>query len=428
MSGSGARGGGFFRRVGIIARREFATTIARREFWLVTLGLPVLYFVIGAAVMLATTATVRSAESKQAPRTVGFLDRSGLLDAKTLAGTVEGVKGTVFPTEAAGKAAVRERKVRAFVVVPPDFAQGGVVTVYEPGGQSSLFGEEVGPRLYERPLRRALLAGKVAPETLERALGRIEARAQVYEPATDRFETPDPLRLVRRFALPYIFSMLLMLCTLFASSYLLHGIVEEKENRVIEVLLSAATHEELLTGKMLGLGAVGLLQLVLWSGGGIALSLVIAAALPEAARAVAVAPGVLATACLMFLLGYALYASLMAGVGSMGTSWRESQQMAGIATLFLVVPLMLITAILEDPDGSTARFVSLFPLTAPIGMMLRVAAGGSSLVEVLICAALLALTTWGVIRLCARLLRLSLLMYGQRPTIGRIGRFLLHGK
>ncbi|HVK03948.1 MAG TPA: ABC transporter permease, partial [Armatimonadaceae bacterium] len=200
--------------------------------------------------------------------------------------------------------------------------------------------------------------------------------------------------------------------------------VEEKENRVIEVLLSAATHEELLTGKMIGLGAVGLLQLGIWSSGGILLSLVIAAVVPAAAQAVAVAPGVLATAVLMFLLGYALYAALMAGVGSMGTSWRESQQMAGVATLFLVIPLMLITAILEDPDGTAARVLSLFPLTAPIGMMLRVAAGGGSLWEVLLAAALLALATWGVVKVSARLLRLSLLMYGQRPGLGQVWRYL----
>ncbi|HVK05708.1 MAG TPA: ABC transporter permease, partial [Armatimonadaceae bacterium] len=273
MSSNGGKTGGFWRRVGVIAPREFTTTVARREFWLVTLGLPVLYFIIGALVVMATTSAARSVQSRQAPRAVGFLDRSGALDRGVLSETVDGVKGTVYATEDEGKAAVRERKVRAFVVVPEDFTKTGKVTAYAPDAQGSLFEDNPsgGPRTYERTLRRALLSGKVDEARLDRALAPVKATELVYDKETKAFAKPDPLRFVRRFAIPYVFSLLLMLCTLFASSYLLHGIVEEKENRVIEVLLSAATHEELLTGKMIGLGAVGLLQLGIWSSGGILL-------------------------------------------------------------------------------------------------------------------------------------------------------------
>jgi ABC-2 type transport system permease protein len=127
---------------------------------------------------------------------------------------------------------------------------------------------------------------------------------------------------------------------------------------------------------------------------------------------------------LMFLLGFALYAALMAGIGSFGTSWRESQQISGVLVLFLVIPLMLLPLFLETPDGVLPRVLSLFPMTAPIALMLRVAAGGAGLWEIALTIAILAISVVLVVRLSSKLFHLSLLMYGQRPSFGEILHWL----
>lgn len=406
----------------MIARREFTVTVRRREFLLVTFGLPLLYLVLGVIVGAATVATASTIRAQTQARVIGFLDQSGMLNRASLTKEQDGLVGKVFDSLEAGQKAVREKKVRLLVVVPKNFARSGGVTVYAPESQARMFSDRPRPTAFSSPLRRAMLQGKVDDATITRVLRPIGMTRLEFDSKTGAFQKPDMVREIGRFAVPYVFSLLLVLAVMFSSSYLLHGIVEEKENRVIEVLLSAATHEELLAGKLIGLGAVGLVQLGLWVGSGLVTLAFLARSLPVAS--LGIGPGVVATAVLMFVFGYSLYAALLAGVGSMGTSWRESQQMASVAVMFLIIPLMVLPAILELPDGIISRVLSLFPLTAPIGMMLRVAAGGASAAEVILCAVLLLLATIGTVRLAARLLRLSLLMYGQRPTPGEIWRWL----
>lgn len=423
QSGGRGGGGGGWRRIPVIARREFLITIRRREFLLITFGLPLLYVLIGVVAGAATVATAGSVRARErATRAVGFMDQSGLLNRAALTREYDEFTGRVFDSEEAGKTAVRDKQVRAFVVIGKEFARNGRVTVYAPASQGSMFSDGPRPNIYAPALRRALMEGKMDEPTVERVLRPIETTRLEFDPATGQFLRPDPFREVGKFVVPYAFSLLLMMSVMFSSSYLLHGIVEEKENRVIEVLLSSVTHEELLAGKLIGLGAVGLVQLGIWVSTGLIGLASLSRVLPLSS--LQIGPGIVATAVTMFLLGYALYAALMAGVGSMGTSWRESQQMSGLAVTFLVIPLMVLPMLLEMPDGILSRILSLFPLTAPIGMMLRVAAGGASVGEVILCAVLLAASTYFVIRLSGRLLRLSLLMYGQRPTPAEVWRWL----
>jgi ABC-2 type transport system permease protein len=426
--------------VGVIARREYRTTVRRREFLFITFGLPLVYLALAALVMLATASAVGSAarrrEGRSLPKVVGFYDASRTLNAAALAAGDDGLKGRLYGSEQAGKKAVQSGGVRAFVAVPADFGKTGEVTVYLPPARDSLFGPSVRGGVESgavaRALRRALLTGKTDTATIATVLRPVETERLNWDPKAGRFARPDPLRSLARFAVPYGFSLVLLMSVMFSSSYLLHGIVDEKENRIIEVLLSAATHEELLAGKLIGLGAAGLTQLAVWLGTGVLLGGVARLALPippalTSAVSLSVGPGLIASALLLFLGGYALYAALMVGIGSFGTSWRESQQIAGILAFALVIPLLALPVLLEEPDGALARWLSLIPFTAPIGMILRVAAGGSSAGEVALAVLLLAAATAGAVALSARLFRLSLLLYGQRPTPALVWRTLRGG-
>ena len=191
----------------------------------------------------------------------------------------------------------------------------------------------------------------------------------------------------------------------------------------MEVLLSAASHEDLLLGKLIGLGGAGMAQFGLWIATGSVGGLIALQFIRQLAPFV-ISPGVALIGMLMFLLGFALYAALMAGIGSFGTSWRESQQISGLLVMFLVIPLMILPVFLESPDGTLPRILSLFPMTAPIALMLRVAAGGASVGETDLTVVVLVVAVLFTVRLSSKLFHLSLLMYGQRPSFGEILRWV----
>jgi ABC-2 type transport system permease protein len=417
-----------WRRIFIIARREFLYTVKRREFLLVTFGLPIFYVFLMGIASVATGSAIRSAQTgRPQPKAIGFYDRTGKFDRATLGETRDGIAGKVFDSLEAGQKAVKDKEIRSLVEIPADFAKTGTLIVYAPARRGTVFSgggnRNEGGSAYTGRLRRAALAGKTDADTITLVTRDTSATTRYYDAETGKFGPPNVFAEVGKLVVPYAFSFLLMMSVLMGSSYLVHGIAEEKENRVIEVLLSAASSEELLAGKIIGLGGASLLQLGIWLSGGLITVAVIAMNAPQAA-ALATGPGVVATAITMFLLGFCLYATLMAGIGSLGTSWKESQQMSGMAVMPLVMPLIMMPVFLETPNGPVAQFLSYFPFTAPIGMMLRIAAGGGSAWEVALSAVVLIITVVLSVKFAARLFRLSLLMYGQRPSTGLIMKHL----
>ncbi len=155
---------------------------------------------------------------------------------------------------------------------------------------------------------------------------------------------------------PFMFSILLGMCIITGGQYLLQGVSEEKESRILESLLCALSPEDLLAGKLLGLGATGLTLVGVWMGAGVALGG------PMMALAdVQLPPALLALAVVYFLLGYLFYAGLMTGIGAVTNNMREAQQFAMMFTFANFVPFILLTTLLSKPDGPLAVGLSLFP-------------------------------------------------------------------
>jgi ABC-2 type transport system permease protein len=225
------------------------------------------------------------------------------------------------------------------------------------------------------------------------------------------------------FMLPYFFGVLLVLTIFTSANYLLRGVAEEKTSLIIEIILSSVTARQLLAGKVLGLGALGLTQVVVWMGTFVGLSAgavdMLGAVAPVLSR-----PEVLVLGVVYYLLGFLMYSVLMGATAALGSSMRESQQMAGMFTLTAMLPLMMGGFMMTNPNMSLARILSWFPLTAPTMMMLRlpmtevpvIDVAGSILV-ILIC---IPIVLWAG----AKVFRLGLLMQGKRPTLFEIWRWL----
>jgi len=229
---------------------------------------------------------------------------------------------------------------------------------------------------------------------------------------------------IKRFLLPYVFGMLLMITIFVSSSYLLHGVVEEKENRVIEIILSSVTPAELLNGKLIGLCAVGMTQLGVWVVVGL---IPLASGIGPVARflhSLQIPPLTFIASFIYYILGFFLFATLMAGLGLLGNSWKESQQWASVPSFLAVIPVLFIPVIIDAPRGLVSRVLSYVPFTAPVTMMMRISLAEYNWIDLVVSISLLVVTILMVQRLSAKLFRLGSLLYGKRPSLPEVIRWL----
>jgi ABC-2 type transport system permease protein len=194
---------------------------------------------------------------------------------------------------------------------------------------------------------------------------------------------------------------------------------DEKENRVMEMVVSSVTPTELLAGKLIGLGSVGLLQVAIWSTLGLTTAVSMAVTF-------VINPPLFFFCALFYLLGYALYGSLLLGIGSLGTNQREATQLTWFISITVMSPVFVWMSILTSPQSTLARVFTFIPLTTPMTMMLRYSVDPTHtpLWEILVAIAVLVASTVLAIRLSAKLYRLGLLLYGKRPTVKEIWRWV----
>jgi len=195
------------------------------------------------------------------------------------------------------------------------------------------------------------------------------------------------------------------------ASYLMRSVVAEKENRTAEVLLVSLDARQLMLGKVLAMSLLVLLQAVIWVGGG-------ALALDRGAELLKLGqfefpPGFAVWALLFLVLGYLLFASIMAAAGAIAASAREAGQAIWVLVLPLMPTLMFGPEMIETPDSPLVLFLSLFPLSSPSAMVTRLAVQAVPLWQILLSLALLAGTTYAVVVLAARFFRSGNLLSGE---------------
>ncbi len=431
-----------WKRAWIVARREYLTTVRRRAFLITLVAMP-LYF---GGIMVFTT---RSADSNRVATIRGFtslavVDSSGLFadapryvtsdlppaaPATNAAGAVTGgptasvrTEITLYPDQAALETALRTGVARRGLVIPADYLTTGRLRRYS--SEQNLLSSG-GTRTIERWLAQGLMLGStdslrtrrvVQPSTIveDFALGR-----------SGRFELKDDRREMLDFMIPFLFSVLLGTCILTGGQYLLQGLSEEKESRILESLLCTLSAEDLLAGKLLGLGGAGLTLVAVWMGTGLALGG------PMAAMAhVAPSPTILLLSVAYFLLGYLFYGSLMTAIGAVTNNMREAQQFAMMFTFAIFLPFLTMTRLLAQPNGALAVGLSLFPPTAATTMLLRLALPMADvpLWQLLASLILLAITGALVLRGAARVFRIGLLMTGKPPNLPEILRWARMGR
>ena len=224
-----------------------------------------------------------------------------------------------------------------------------------------------------------------------------------------------------------IMVMLLYMAVIFYGVSVMRAVLEEKNSRVMEVMLSSATSTELMAGKLIGVGAVGLTQIGIWivMAGVYALPALAASASTGEIR---IAPLTLAAFALFFLFGYFLYSSIYAAVGAVITSEQEGQQLQFIILLPLIVAVFMMGPVMRAPDSPVAVWTSMVPFFSPVLMYVRIAVQPPPLWQIALSLVLLVVTIAGILILCARIYRIGILMYGKRPTLPEIVKWLKYAK
>jgi ABC-2 type transport system permease protein len=202
------------------------------------------------------------------------------------------------------------------------------------------------------------------------------------------------------------------------------SIAKEKENRVMEILMSSIKPIQLFTGKILGLGVVGLLQMVLWLGSAI-LILRLGGGTLNIPQNLQLPPGILIWGVVFFILGYLVYASIMAGIGAFVPNVKEASQATFYVIMPLLIPLILVGVITEAPNAMLPTLLSLIPFTAPTTILTRMAVSPVPLWQLLVAIVLLILTIFILIRAVAGLFRAQILLTGKEFNLGTYIKTLL---
>ncbi len=233
--------------------------------------------------------------------------------------------------------------------------------------------------------------------------------------------------LAGRLLLPFIFALIYFMATTTTAQFLMSGVVEEKENRLMEIFATSLRPQELLWGKLLGLGALALTQVTLWGIGGLVIGL-----FNKDARAFITGakfqPTDIALIVVLFVINFLLFSATMLGIGASVTAEAESRQFAGLFTFAGVLPLMLLTLFFQDPNGAIPVILSFFPLTAAVSLTLRLGLTTLPTWQIALSVVVQAVAVLVVMWLAAKVFRLGMLMYGKPLTPRTLWQALREGR
>jgi len=431
------------RKIRSVATFEFLCTVKRKGYLIATFGMPVFVAMYGAIVSVPVYFAAKHDSARQV---YGIVDEAGVLaltgeersrpvdvpaglrsaieatgQGDTVRRAIAAIGGPVFrpyPDEAAAREALTQGSIEGYYRFGGNFVEDGRVAGFFPEGVG------LDRKDSRRPLReliqRRLLAGRVS-EPLARRVGEPIAELHEWTVSPSGEVSPSaPWAVFAKIIIPLLFAVLMLISLMMSSGYLIQATAVEKENKVVEVLLSSANPDEILAGKLLGLGAAGVLQVCIWFGmvglGGVLLTATLSSlgvSVPWAAIGASVA---------FFVAGYLFLGSLMLATGSLGSNTRESQQYSVVWSMLAISPLILLQLFLTAPHGTIPRVMTWIPFTAPLTVVLRLALdpAGTAWWEVLGSLTVLVVSIGVAIRFGARLFRVGLLLTGTRPKLREI--------
>ncbi len=387
-----------------IALREYARHVVRRRF-VIALLMPLIMIGVISAILIVVFTVIELADRG----VIAYVDPGRALSrARPESGAINTFARVETAAEA--RAMLQRGEAIAAFALAPEYA----TTL----GAEEIFWENRPSRGVERAFERFAASAALADRP-EGERERILSGPEFSFETADGSRVTDGAGLISGFVLPIVFGMLFIVGLFSGAQYLMQAVIEEKENRTMEVVVASVSPMALMTGKVLGLAAVGLTQVGVWTAAClIALSLA-SQRIPFLAG-VRIEPGFIAIALLMFVLEYLLFSSVLGGIGSLVTSARDGQNLSSPFVLLALAPEFFIPVFFLDPNGPIAVILSLFPLSAPLALLLRYAAAPVPVWQVGAAFAILAASVAGGLWLAARVFRIGMLRFGQRVRLKEV--------
>ncbi|MDV6285481.1 ABC transporter permease [Rhodococcus jostii] len=389
------------RAIGLVARREFLTQVAKKSF--VISNVIILLAIVGGIVAYSLFS---GGDDERA--TIGLVGDQSLAPALVATGDAVGTPVDVVPTT--DEQAARDEVGNGDLDVALIPGTNGSVTAVTESEIGSGLRTVIDAAVVQQAQSGALAAQGVDPAQLAEATGRAVVTVDALDP-------PDPEK-GQRVALSIAVVVLLYMQIMMFGMYVAMGVVEEKSSRVVELLLSTLRPLQLLWGKVIGIGAVGLVQLTAYGVVGVAAGLA-----TGVLTVTGTAIGVLAGTLGWFVLGFAFFAVLYAAAGSMVS--RQEDVNATASPLMVLIVIMFFSAFssVSNPDGTLSNVLSWIPPFSAILMPLRIAAGVASPVQVVVTVALMLAVTAALSVLAAKIYQRSILRIGKvvswKEALGR---------
>ena len=322
--------------------------------------------------------------------------------------------------EEQGKAQLRSGRTEAYIVIDQNIIDGaGRAHVYtyksKPTTMDAIWAVEefIRNAVVEQRCKVQNISAKLLADIRNVPVERVE----IGEAANEQ-RVQNQNQTMVKMMVPFFFMFMIYMGIMGIGQQMLSSVIEEKNSRIIEMLLSVVSPFELMAGKILGLGAIGLTIVGLWT-------TVSYGSIVSQGISVDISGKLLVCFVVYYILGFLLFSSLLAAIGSICNTLKETQELMMPIILVMVLPMVAWFKLVQSPDGIFARVLSLVPPVSPLVMPLRISAGSNvSNIEILASVGLLAASVLLMMWLAGKIFRTGILMYGKRPSLREISRWL----
>jgi ABC-2 type transport system permease protein len=410
-----------------IIRREYLENVRRRSLIISTLLVPVLM-----AVFFVVPVLFAVLEPAKRYR-VAVVDETGQLGDALVTAMTDTLSDGSGKYEIASTAAVDDYPAqRAEIVSALQAGKLDIViaipgSVFEGGKAWYITREERNFNVLERfedVLSDAVVQARLAGEGLDYARVKdLTAGVDLDLQQVNQQGGVEEKNFLADYGVVFIFTMILYSALLSWGMTISKSIIEEKGSRVIEVLMSAVSPRDLMWGKLIGVGLAGLTQLSIWALMGLIFAVYAGMGLVSQLGGIHIPPVVFLYLILFFVLGFALFSSLFMTVGAVCTTDQDAQQLQALITLPMIVPILCLMLLLQNPNSPIAVVLSMIPLFAPMIMLARIILLQPPLWQILLSIALIIGAVVVSMNFAARVFRVGILMYGKRPSLREIVRW-----
>ena len=393
----------------LIFKHEFLQAIKRVGFIVLTFIVPVLALLAIGVFELVTTLTEPSAKEVT---TVGYVDEVGIFSEQTDQGLIKLIP---FASREDATQALVRRDVSEYIVIPSDYTSSGTIQRYTLAKELST--PQVTAYLIESFLTWNLLKGDVSPEVITSIVSPLNLEVTRLDENGDIAQEQGS---IGNIIIPAVFALLLSFALMLGANSLISGLGEEKESRLLEILLSSVSVRNLLIAKVLALGTAGLLQVLVWLISAPLLLSLASSSFGGFLSDVQLPANFLVLGVVYFVLGYLLFAVLSVTFGGISPSTTEAQSLSMVYIMMLFVPLWFAGVMINFPNSPIWVVLSIFPITAPVQVMLRLGVSDVPAWQIVTSIGVLGLSVIVGLFFSTKIFRTFMLMYGKRPSIAEI--------